>query len=717
MTMVELLSEKYEYKKINETTKELKSLKEDVNETLIEAYLKENVTINGKKIDLKDKEMDFKIIENSKNKKLFRLSYQNNFNGLNLQEDKRLNVKINFEVIYDKDKQNYYIKFDTKGSSFDSAITVTQTATGTELLQWDVIYDITVPKERIKTTDIRIEANADKTHKRIIEKIENQKFESLVKIEEKDEFENTQITGLNKVNFGKEIEKETEGYSRSLYLYDEEKALYRPITKVYFDKVGKIDSTKTLQAVTEKNNAEGFKVLWEKLGLQLRVKDDTVQFRFEKADVEKLEKRVSEQRNKLIPYIDGAKVGPAKAFTEFHKDEMERPRHKGKTEVHFHTELLELNILNDTYTLKSWRKEELSIKFGFDFAENPKDDKLYIKDFKWDKLNTTVKGEKAWNAILEAKWAFDIHVDADNDFNIFDYNGDLTIRKSEKTKEQVSASYPQLAWDGAKLIGKSALRYYEKSDGKNEWVGKIEYYDRKEGKKIVALPASQNDKKEWELENSSENYILTDYLIDITKFDTNRLQKINLHEEDMKKTFKALMEKENIKLRERDAVKVLNSATGKYEYYTAKQKNVWAEIVLDKDKELYEKANKVMEIMKERIATLVKIEEVQLWRTNKWKSVRFEWAVGGGRGLEKNSVTTANKLSFMQWTTNKIAQSILWWEGEKSTIEYKITDGKTEKLSGTRFLHKKLKPNVDIQKYKVTLDAWSVYKLNFDPIE
>ena len=33
---------------------------------------------------------------------------------------------------------------------------------------------------------------------------------------------------------------------------------------------------------------------------------------------------------------------------------------------------------------------------------------------------------------------------------------------------------------------------------------------------------------------------------------------------------------------------------------------------------------RMMEIMKERIATLVKIEEVQLWRTNKGKSERFE---------------------------------------------------------------------------------------------
>ena len=70
------------------------------------------------------------------------------------------------------------------------------------------------------------------------------------------------------------------------------------------------------------------------------------------------------------------------------------------------------------------------------------------------------------------------------------------------------------------------------------------------------------------------------------------------------------MGKEKIKLLERPTKKMLNVSTGKYEYYTAKQKNAGDEIVLDKDKELYDTANKVMENMKQDIATLSKIENV-----------------------------------------------------------------------------------------------------------
>lgn len=75
----------------------------------------------------------------------------------------------------------------------------------------------------------------------------------------------------------------------------------------------------------------------------------------------------------------------------------------------------------------------------------------------------------------------------------------------------------------------------------------MKYYEKKEGKEIMEIPVGRNKKNEWKLGEISEN-INTDYLIDMKKFDTKTYQKLNITEEDIKKTFFTLMFKENITL-------------------------------------------------------------------------------------------------------------------------------------------------------------------------
>ncbi|MCF7834742.1 hypothetical protein K9M48_01665 [Candidatus Gracilibacteria bacterium] len=700
---------------LNNVSAKVEAMNESLKE-IMKDYFEKNISVNGKKVDFSDKDMAFDLVEDPKNEKKFYLVFQNKFDGLGLQSDKKLKAGIAFDVI--PEKNNYYVKFDTKNSSFDKSISVD----GQELLVGDVIYDLNAPKEKQKTTDIRIEANITKTKERIRKKVEGLDFESFTNIKEKAEFENTQLTGLNNLSLGKEITKESEGYSRTIYLFDSERAQYLPVSKAYFDKLGNFDPVKTLKEYQEQSKTKPLKVLGQVLNLDMGLSKDkkTLQAKFDKDSIDKLETRVKTHREKLISYIDRAKVAPGSQFNEFDKIDKERPWHKGVKKFLFDTANMKLDIMNDTYTLDSSRKDDQDIRFGFDFANKPIDDKIFIKDLKGKKISAQIETNKK-GIITKVKDAFDINIDENNIYSVFDYNGELTIYKSDKAIEKTGTSYPELAGEGAKYIKKETLRYY--NDDNKE----MEYYDDKEGRKIMDIPATVNDKSQWKLDKVSEN-IYTDYLIDMKKFDATKLQKSNLNEEDMKNTFLALMQKEDIKLQGRGAVKILvDSKTGKYEYYKAKQGVTGEAIVLEKDKELYDTAEKVMDLMKKRLEIINKIENVQLRWTNKGKDERFEGAVGGGRGLEKSSISTSNKLSFLNGSSNIISQEILWGRGESTIVDYKIKkdgnfvfdvkDSKAVKLQGTWFLKRRLNPKLDIQNYKMSFEPGSTFKLKFDPVE
>ena len=171
---------------------------------------------------------------------------------------------------------------------------------------------------------------------------------------------------------------------------------------------------------------------------------------------------------------------------------------------------------------------------------------------------------------------------------------------------------------------------------------------------------------------------------------------------------------------------MVNPATGKYEYYVVDQKKTGEAISLEKDAELYETANKCMDTIKKRMEMLSKIENIGLYRKNKGKTERFEPGVGGGRGLEKSSLTTINKLAFINGEINTLSQEILWAEGDKSTITYKIKgndvdfdfkDSKAIKLEGTWLLKKKLKKEIANDTYKINLETGTEFKLICDPVE
>ncbi len=690
---------------LSEFQKEIANLNAEVIDSLkdiVKKYSEKNISVNGNLIDFADIKKKYTLEQDKTNPNLFTLGFVNTFDGLTLQKNEDITTKIQFTVV--KEKNNYYVQFDGKKSTFDKPVEILPTTTGTQLLYGDVIYDLSVPNEKTKTTDIRIEANKEKTTERILKKISDQKFESFVKITEKPEFENTQVSGLTKINLWKEIEKEENGYSRSIYLYDEKRGLYRPVAKVYFDNLGKIDQTKTANTIKEKNQSTPFKILGEILWLKIGIaKDETLQFKFDDADIKKLETRIDAHRKKLISYIDKAKIAPGSQFNEFDKIDKERPRHTGEKKFLFETTGLELDIINDTYVLKSKRTEDKTIKFGFDINENPDNDKIYLKDAKGDKI------EKY----------FEIKIDSDNIYRISDTNGTLTISKYKEAQEDKITQYPEYEGKWANFV-KNTNRYYEKEK-------KImKYYDKKDGKETMEIPVERNNKNERKLGDINEN-IVTDYLIDMNNFDAKIYQKLNITENDIKKAFFTLMFKENITLTGRWSVKILiNPNTGKYEYYIADQKKAGESILLEKDTKLYEAADRAMELIKKRMEVLSKIENIGLYRKNKGKIERFEPGIGGGRGLENSSLTTTNKLAFINGETNVLSQSILWAEGEKSIINYKIKwddmdfdikDSRSIKLENTWLLKRKIKSAIDSDEYKVNLETGKEFKLIFDPIE
>lgn len=783
---------------INNALNEEDLLKEDVNESLpqkMRNYFEKNISVNWKKVDFNDVEKGFDIVQDPDNAKRLYLVYKNKFEWLWLQADQNLQVWIAFDVV--TEKNNYYIKFDTKGSSFDPSIIVN----GQELLVWDVVSDITVPNEKQKTTDVRIDANVEKTSKRIRAKVEAMQFQSYSDIKEKPEFENTQLTGLNNLSFGKEITKEDVWYSRTISLFDPKRAQYRPVAKAYFDKLWNFDWARTETEYQKQIQTNPLKVLGQTLNLAMWLSSDkkTLQVQIDENNLKNLENRVQAHREKLISYIDQARIAPGSQFNEFDKSDKERPWHPGEKKFLFDTSKLTLDIMNDTYTISSTRKEDQNIRFGFDFADKPSDDKIFIKDLKWKKVVADIQKDSKW----DVKWvknAFDINVDANSVYSVFDDAWKLTIYKSDKAVEKTWSSYPELSGAGAKYVKKETFLRYD-SDGKKMeyldslydrnlnlikiiWelklkipktqleIQKLDIYEKistwdytydyinqriikikknaqralleQESNelsilewvvasqpvlwnKIMEIPVTVNDKSEWKLEKVSEN-IYTDYLIDMKKFDSTKLQKLNLNGDDMKKTFLTLMQKEDIKLQSRWTIKILvDPKTWKYEYFKAKQSVTWQAINLEKDKELYDVADNVMKIMEKRLEIISKVENSQLRWTNNWKDERFEWAVWWGRWLEKSSLTTENKLAFLNWNQNILTQQILWWEWESSIVEYKIKkngefgfdikDSKAVKLEWTWFLKRKLSPKLDIQKYKMSLEVWNEFKLKLDPVE
>lgn len=702
----------------NTVKAENKEMKNSISESLketITAYIERNITLNGKEITFDNKFKQYTLEQNPEQADQFILSFDHSFLWMGIQETAPVVISMPFKVVMENN--NYYLQFDPSKNTYTQEVRTQTTDRWTTIVYGNVIYTLNTPNEKQKTTDIRMGIDIEKTKERIKNKIAETPFNSLVNVKEKVEFEKTQITGLNKVKLSKEVVEEKEGgYSRSLYLYDEDKAIYRPITKIYFDKIGNLDINKTAKAKEDKNKQDPFKVLGQSLAISISKNKENwaLQFKFNEVDIQKLENKVALHRAKLINYIDQAKVAPGSKFDEFNKENKERPRHKGENKFLFDTAKLELNIMNDTYLLNAGRDDKKMIHFGFSPDEK---NNIYIKDLKGDKIEAQVT--KNGNNIINVDKALDIAMDKNNVYNIFDYQGQLTMFKAKEGKETKINTYPVLNGAWAALLPEGTLREYGNKA--------MNYYDQENGQKLTSLPSSRNKSGEWQLENVSTQVNTRD-LINMEDFDPNICKSLNITEEDIKIGHSFLFETQsNIELMARKTVKIFNPETKKYEYYIPSQKDIGGPITLTKDKELYDTAAKITENMKNRLDTLNKIEQVELRWKNKGNTERFEGAIGGGRWLEKSSIDTFSKITFIQGTNNLIPQKIFRGKGESTTIEYKIKgknnievnllDPKAVKLEGTWLLNRKIKPTIDIQQYKVKLENKGNLKLNFDPVE
>jgi len=52
----------------------------------------------------------------------------------------------------------------------------------------------------------------------------------------------------------------------------------------------------------------------------------------------------------------------------------------------FKTNLLELNLFDDEYILNSSRSDEKNIRFGFDYAADYKNDKVFVRSLSGEKI-------------------------------------------------------------------------------------------------------------------------------------------------------------------------------------------------------------------------------------------------------------------------------------------------------------------------------------------
>ena len=156
-----------------------------------------------------------------------------------------------------------------------------------------------------------------------------------------------------------------------------------------------------------------------------------------------------------------------------------------------------------------------------------------------------------------------------------------------------------------------------------------------------------------------------------------------------------------------------------YEYYKAKQSLVWSRIVLEKDLELYNVVDRVLEIIKKRLDIVSKLEKIKFHFINKWKEPIDNWSL-------KTNINAENKLEFINWNISLINQEIVFWNLEPLMIQYRlkkdwqfnfeIKDSKAFKSDWVWFINKKFNPQSDIKEYKVLFESDDLFKLKFEEI-
>lgn len=289
------------------------------------------------------------------------------------------------------------------------------------------------------------------------------------------------------------------------------------------------------------------------------------------------------------------------------------------------------------------------------------------------------------------------------------------LRIQPATKELTSNQEKPELEDEPTLLNKDYL-YNKNNNGT-----KLEYHNKK-GTLLSSIPASKTEKNEWKLGTLAEN-VQADELYKYTKnnmmnaLKPERLRELNLLDQDLANAFGSLMEKQQILLESRPVVKVLeDEKKGIYKYYKVKQNDEGEAFAFEEDKELYQAANKCMNILLENITTLEKIENTKLMFRDKKEKVdkKFTQFVGGSGFLP---IETAKKIAFLQETEKtKTPLTKTFIRGSKTDDIQRLDI--TFTIKGNDISAKEKQQTISNQMYKTRLKQEDEgLTLRFDDIE
>lgn len=306
-------------------------------------------------------------------------------------------------------------------------------------------------------------------------------------------------------------------------------------------------------------------------------------------------------------------------------------------------------------------------------------------------------------------------------------NGDKEVRKITKNDEKkqllIEPSKEKLVTNQEKpeLINQPTLLTKDYLYSQDTEGGNIEYHTKK-GQLISRFPASKNEKNERKLGKLSETVNPEDLYKDLkkelfVKGMKEKLQNINILDNDIYAAFTAELQKENIQLEGREVVKVLDDEKNAInKYYIVKQKKDGEPMIFEDDKDLYDTARKVIEKILEKINILEKIENTQLKYMDKKEKVEKKLTqFVGGNGLLP--IETVSKVEFLKNTENTktmlTKKFIRGVEGEEEK-----TFDITYEIKNTSITLSQKEQTINTQKYKIRLeDSEDGLKLRFDDIE
>ncbi|MEI7919875.1 MAG: hypothetical protein WCH65_07055 [bacterium] len=406
-------------------------------------------------------------------------------------------------------------------------------------------------------------------------------------------------------------------------------------------------------------------------------------------NIDALKEQIKTQRQILSSYIENSEFGDNTIFSGFNR------ANGGKRQQ---TKLLGLHLTEDMYTFKR-RGDKGKETLNFAFNQN---NELILKDIAGKQTEpVTIEIERA-NGRKEIR-------------EIIKDSSKKQLRIQPTTKELTHNQEKPELQDEPTLLNKDYL-YNRNNDGK-----KLEYHN-KNGTLLSSIPASKTDKNEWKLGTLSEN-VQADQLYKYTKDKMmdktvpERLRELNLLDQDLANAFGGLIKKQNISLDARPVVKVLDDEKkGIYKYYKVQQNDNGEPFAFEEDKELYEAANKCMNILLENIATLEKIENTKLMFRDKKEKVdkKFTQFVGGSGFLP---IETDKKIAFLQETEKiKTPLTKTFIRGSKTDDIQKFDI--TFAIKGNDISTKEKQQTINKQTYKTRLKQKDEsLTLRFDDIE